>query len=520
MSEAAPRGAGADGRTGGRWWLIPWYPAAFPVAFILFMWSGTGIEPIWVVRPMLIAVAFTLLLTFALVVVLRDRDRGALAATAFVVALALGNVLASAAVALIGLLVVVEGLVNRGIAWQLGRTATRALSALGAALVLVVVLASVQQGTFGWAIEDVQARLAREPMAAAYDPAAPDIYVILLDGYPGDDAAELDPSFDADAFPDALEDRGFDVQRHSRSNYLLTRLTLATMFGNNHVADESTLVPPHGPPAADNRRLRRFSDEGPIMRLLGDDGYERITTPSAALDLGLYGVDRVIPHSGLQEFEFGLLKITTAGSLIDLVAPEFIAAESRANVIGVIEATKALAAESHDRPRFVYSHVMAPHPPFLFNAAGTPTGDSVLSDSFVEPANEGRSAIRVSATFSYATFASREAVGMVDAILDDERDDPVIVVMSDHGTETGFSGRDPFGSDVNERSSNFLAIRTPGHPKLLPPGTTPINVLPRILNAYLDAELPYHSDTTWAWDAGHPVLDAVEVDLTTFQPKR
>ena len=212
------------------------------------MWSGTGIEPIWVVRPMLIAVAFTLLLTFLLALLLGDRDRGALAATAFVVALALGNVLASAAVALIGLLVVVEGLVNRGIAWRLGRTATRALSALGAALILVVVLASVQQGSFGWAVEDVQARLARQPMAAAYDPAAPDIYVILLDGYPGDDAAELDPSFDADAFPDALEERGFDVQRHSRSNYLLTRLTLATMFGNDHVADDRHWRVPTGHP--------------------------------------------------------------------------------------------------------------------------------------------------------------------------------------------------------------------------------------------------------------------------------
>src|SRR4029079_14463170 len=101
----------------------------------------------------------------------------------------------------------------------------------------------------------------REPMAAAYDPAAPDIYVILRDGYPGDDAAELDPLFDADAFPDALEDRGFDVQRHSRSNYLLTRLTLATMFGNDHVADDPALVRSHGPPAADNRRLRLFADD-------------------------------------------------------------------------------------------------------------------------------------------------------------------------------------------------------------------------------------------------------------------
>ena len=362
------------------------------------------------------------------------------------VALALGNVLASAGVALIGLLVVVEGLVNRGIDWQLGRTATRALSALGAALVLVVVVACLQQGSFGWAVEDVQARLAREPTAATYDPAAPDIYVVLLDGYPGDDAAELEPSFDANAFPEALEERGFDVQRHSRSNYLLTRLTLATMFGNAHVVDEPTFAPPFGPTAADSRRLRRFSDQGPIMRLLGDAGYERITTPSAALDLGLYGLDRVIPHAGLHEFEFGMLKITTAGRLDRAARARLHRRASLAPTHRRHRRDKDPRRGAHDRPRFVYSHVMAPHPPYLFDANGTPTGDSVLSDSFVEPANKGRSAIRVAATFDYATYASREAIGIVDAILTDEREDPVIVVMSDHGTETGFSGRDPFGS--------------------------------------------------------------------------
>jgi hypothetical protein len=242
--------------------------------------------------------------------------------------------------------------------------------------------------------------------------------------------------------------------------------------------------------------------------------------PSAALDLGLYRVDRVIPQAGLQEFEFGLLKITTLGHLADAMLPDFIAAESRTNVVGVLDATKAIAAEPHERPRFVFSHVMAPHAPILFNADGSPTGHSVLSDTFVQPENEGRSSDRVEATFDYATYASRQALELVDAILANESSDPVIVIFSDHGTDTGFDGRDPFGSDLNERSSNFLAVRTPRHPHLLPAGTTPINVLPRILNAYLDTALPYHSDTTWAWDPGHSILDAVEVDRSTFRPKR
>jgi hypothetical protein len=399
-----------------------------------------------------------------------------------------------------------------------GRIATRAMTALGSALILVVVLSTVQQGSFGLAIEDIPLRLRHQPHADSFDATSPDIYFIILDGYPGDDAAALDPGFDADAFPKALEERGFDVERHSRSNYLLTRLTFASVFGNAHIVDAPELRPPFGPDAADNRRLRRFSDQGPIMAALGDAGYERITTPSAALDLGLYNLDRVIPPGGAQEFEFGLMKITTAGHLLDAAFPDFVPALSRSNVLGVIEAAKAIAAEPHERPRFVYAHVMAPHPPLLFTADGRPTGDSVLSDSFVEPDHKGRSAVRVNATFAYTESAGRKATELIDVILSSASRETVIVVVSDHGTDTLFSGRDPLASDLNERSSNCLAVRTPSYPALLPSGTTPINVLPRILNAYLGTDLPLHSDTTWAWAAGHSILDAVQIDMATFRP--
>jgi hypothetical protein len=482
------------------------------------MWSGTGIEPIWFVRPLVIAVGLTLGLTLALTLLLGDRDRAGLVATSIVVALAFDDARVAAAVLVGSGLLLAEGIARRGRPWRRGPIATRAMSALGAALLLVVGVSTVQEGSFAWAVEDIQLRLRHDPPADAYDPSAPDIYVILLDGYPGDDAARLAPGFDADAFPAALAQRGFDVQRHSRSNYLLTRLTLASMLGNVHILDSPALAAPHGSRAAESRRMRRITERGPILAALAAAGYERIATGSVALDLGLAHVDRVMPPAGAQEFEFGLLRLTTAGHLVEAIAPEFVASLSRANVLGVIAGAEQVAAEPHDRPRFVYTHVMAPHPPMLFDAEGRPTGDSVLSDSFVEPTNRGRSQRRVEAEFDYAVWAGRRATEIVDAVLANQSADTVIVVLSDHGTDTGFDGRDPFASDLDERSSNFLAVRTPGHPGLLPPGTTPINVLPRILNAYLGTELPLHADTTWAWNAGGSVLDAVEVDLGSFTP--
>jgi hypothetical protein len=183
--------------------------------------------------------------------------------------------------------------------------------------------------------------------------------VILLDGYPGDDAAELEPSFDPNVFPAALAERGFDVERNSRSNYLLTTLTISSMFGGNHIADIPALGPPHGPSAADYRRLRRFSETGAVLRdARRARGYERIASPSSAgRRRALRRPTGSCPTPALQELEFGLLRITTLGKLIDLVFPDFMAGQYGTNVMGVIHSTERIASEPHERPRFVFSHV-------------------------------------------------------------------------------------------------------------------------------------------------------------------
>jgi hypothetical protein len=95
-------------------------------------------------------------------------------------------------------------------------------------------------------------------------------------------------------------------------------------------------------------------------------------------------------------------------------------------------------------------------------------------------------------------------------------------VLSDHGSGIGFDVHDTLHSDLEERTSNLLAVRAPGRPDVLPAGTTPVNVLPRLFNAYFGTQLPLQPDTTWAW-RGDSVLDLVEIrkDPTTgsWQPR-
>ena len=66
--------------------------------------------------------------------------------------------------------------------------------------------------------------------------------------------------------------------------------------------------------------------------------------------------------------------------------------------------------------------------------------------------------------------------------------DGVVVLLSDHGMS---------GDDELDRFRNLIIARTPGHPELLGTAPTPINVLPRVLNAYLGTDLPIRPDTLY-----------------------
>jgi hypothetical protein len=511
-SESMP----ADRRT-STWWPIAWYPVAIPIAFSITLWSAYSIHPIWLVRSVVLAIFFVGLIAAVLGKLLADRNRAALATFFLAFALVLVDSRITLLVLVVAAGVVISGLVRRGNPWRVGPLFTRILSAISIVLLVVIALGTIRDGTAQTAVDDIARDLSKPTFVSAFDPAAPDIYVVLLDGYPGDDAASIDPEFDANAFPEALASRGFDVERGARSNYLLTRMTVATMLADEHLNAATGLAPPFGPLVRDNRRLQRLTDDGIVYASLRAAGYESITLSSPAVHLGLRMVNRVIDQPGPTEFELSLLKATSVGRDLDGLAPDTFAAMARDQIVSTFASAESVAAEPHARPRFVWIHVLAPHPPFLFHGDGTPmTNSPVLGTAFADPTAAGGRAARIEETFDYAEFIWRRTIQLLDQMLASASRESVIVVFSDHGTETGFDSTNPLASDLNERSSIVLAVRSPGHPSLLPRGTTPIGILPRVLNTYLGTSLPIRSDTTWAWRAGGSVLDVVPVDTGNF----
>jgi hypothetical protein len=88
------------------------------------------------------------------------------------------------------------------------------------------------------------------------------------------------------------------------------------------------------------------------------------------------------------------------------------------------------------------------------------------------------------------TFTNARTASVLHEIVARSKQPPVIVVFGDHGFRHWYS-------DGAETFQSFFMSYTPGHPGLFPEAATPINILPRILNAYRGTEMPLASEDSW-----------------------
>jgi len=495
------------------WWRIPLYPAVFLPAMVLLTWSQTGAHPAIVARPSAIAVAASLLLTLLFAVLVKDRDRAGLAASALLIAILALDDRAAALLVIATVAILVEGLAHRGRPAIVASIATQVMSAVATILLVATVITLTMSGTLSRAVAD----LAEPPLppAGAANGSDPDIYVFLLDAFPGDRAAALaGDRYDPDAFPEALESRGFDVDRDSHSNYLLTPLTLASMLSMRHLVDLDALDPPFTSRGDDWYRLRHQIEAAPAFAALRDAGYRIDTIDASYAHAQDRRVDRFVEQPGPNELELVLAKYTRLEGLVERIAPGTMAQIARDRVGFVYDTVGRLATEPADRPRLVFAHVPAPHPPWVFGAQGQPRdpGSVTLTG---EPGATTQQ--QLDAGFDQATYIADRTIRAIDQIRASTSRPPVIVVMSDHGPGVTFSTSDPLAGGFEVRASNFMAAATPGHPDLIGDHLTPVNLFATLLDAYLDDHFERQPDSIWAWLDSY--LDATEAPPITGWPR-
>ncbi|NJD27541.1 MAG: hypothetical protein FIA92_04520 [Chloroflexi bacterium] len=460
-----------------RW---PLFPAALAAAFIVRRYLASGEDLPAAYRALVVLVVLAIVFQLVLGLATRSQHRGAfiggVALTAILDPLVAPVLLAPVAIPMFG--DILRRRRSSGIDW----VRTTAVLNVVAAAVLGLNLAAVAM------------RLAEDLPTGPTTPigsisaSAPDIYVILLDEYPRADTLASTFAYDNSPFLEEMRELGFEVADDSHSNYNATTLSLVSMFAATQVpellgVDETRVV--------DSWDLQRLLNRGRALEWLHQAGYSITSITSGVSRADLLAVDEVIDTGQVTTFETSVLRAGVLPRLLSTVQAEWLHAQQRDRIMSAFASLREIAASNRTRPRFVFAHVMSPHAPIVFDARGGPVGPHPCLPVSCNLWDGRRAPSDLQPTVEQLVYTNNLVVDTVRAIQADSDVPPVIVVLSDHGS------RHDDVNDPDEMLRNLFLGVTPEHPGLFPGDVTPINLIPRLLNAYVDAGLPMATEESY-----------------------
>jgi hypothetical protein len=323
---------------------------------------------------------------------------------------------------------------------------------------------------------------------------SPDVYYIILDMYGRDDVLKSRYNFDNSEFLRQLEDMGFYVARCSNSNYNLTELSLASSL-NMNTLDQLGTFPAE---STDRSAMPALIQHSLVRKLMNGLGYQFVNFSTGYSFLEARDADQFLgPPEDLADtlslrlnaYESLLIKTTALDIIGDL------SAHFRQNLTGevtinqqhvnreeyLLDELPKLAQTAGSK--FVYAHVLIPHPPFVYNADGV---DLHYPDSYDL---EGRSPTAKEYAQGYRNqleYIDQRILPVLKAIIANSKQPPVIILQGDHGV-------DP------KRALELNAYYLPGTGAAkLYPQISPVNTFRLVFNEYFGGSFDLLPDTNYS----------------------
>jgi len=308
----------------------------------------------------------------------------------------------------------------------------------------------------------------------------PDIYYIILDGYGRKDMLQTIHGFDNSMFLDALEQRGFVVASDSQSNYHRTLLSLSSSLNMQYLDTMSSAM-------GDSNLWWPVSDavqHSETRRILVNWGYKTVFFAnngdySDIRDGDFYEAPFPIQ---LNIFNSRFLNLTNLGLLaeIDQLGIADLSYDTHRRIIlHNFERLPEVAAT--EGPKYVFAHIVAPHPPYVFDQTGNP----------VDPAYPFTLSIEERAGYiEQLQFINQAILTTVDGILANSEAPPIIIIQGDHGPGTMTNHDSLEKSCLYERFSILNAYYLPSVNKSsVPMDISPVNSFRFIFNTYFNGDL-------------------------------
>lgn len=318
----------------------------------------------------------------------------------------------------------------------------------------------------------------------------PDLYIVVLDAYGRRDVLKTLYGFDDGPFVEGLKARGFQVAEKSRANYLQTALAVGALFQLDYwKPGEKSGEAPDTIGIARNAIV-----DSPLLKLLRERGYHNVAISTGG-PIPPNFADTVLEDSSVPPGYFSELENLALDRTPLTLLPRGQDADYARHRKRVRGALRFLGEPPPGpAPRFVFCHILAPHPPFVLGAKGedeTPDEPFHIGDA-TDFSRRGGSESYRKGYADQAAFVGKAVIESLDRLKASSKRPAAFLILGDHGPRRFTDWNDLSKTYVPEGFANLVAVSVPeeGRARLgaLPGEITPINALRRTLNATLKTD--------------------------------
>jgi hypothetical protein len=322
--------------------------------------------------------------------------------------------------------------------------------------------------------------LSENPVRQMGEGDKPDIYYIILDGYARADILQDIYDWDNHNFLSELERRGFYIATDSHSNYGVTLFSLASSLNLTYLDVVTEQLPSD------------FTNPLPMFNMIQNNwlfphmedlGYTTVGFSTGYSSTEMKDADIYLePSITFSAFQNELLNMTPLRLL-------FLRQQYDSHRDKALFALEHLRTTPQDiaGPKFVFAHIILPHPPFVLGADGTylyPKTKFVLNDGNYLTEWIGYD-LYIESYRAQVAFVSREILSVLDDILAQSATPPIIILQADHGSGAKLDWGSFENTYFPERFSILNAYRFPNADyDALYESITPVNTFRIILDQY------------------------------------
>lgn len=330
---------------------------------------------------------------------------------------------------------------------------------------------------------------------------SPDIFLVVLDGYPGLQALRQDSVGDPKALVSNLRSEGFQIPNSAWTAYWSTRLSVPSLLDMGYPVVEDP-----GGGATTSALSSIVGGNSALLATMRSNQY-RTTMIESGWSGGVCGsiYDRCVASHWFDETVALILNDAVVGPWLIRHFGSPFTTSTENTMSWLLENAADLSASP--QPDFVFAHLIAPHPPFYLNSSC----DRVISKN------------RSGGVFNVPGVTRSERYGYFVEQLECVNDfmlrlaaavepDDVIVFVGDHGMDSRYQlwrDTDEWGADgVTERMNVMLAVRT-GNGCVIADQIMVPNVMRQVLACH--SELPPPNLEARMWGSAMVELIVTEV---------